>query len=353
MNSLYILFYYLAASLAMFSTPLFFLRYRNNDILAIRYLIVLIVTITYIIGMLRQDGVDYSIYFSAFYEDHTEIPDIGFQLLMLSFNSLQSPFQVMMLFIAIATILSLCRAARYFTVSFGLLFILYFLHLAVVRDFSQLRVGLAVALAIFAVTSQGKFKRGALYLLAGSVHITSLAFILSYEFCRWAGQLNSRRKQIIVMVSAVFGIFFLGSSLQYLAFLDPRIEIYLSWKSDNYGTPVGQFLTLFFQMSILALAYHTRKSWRKDEKIRTLVYLQILGIAVFIAFIDVAIFAFRISNVTLSLYPVLLISVLAHLRLRVDRYSVANISAALIWLIIGTILLSRAGSAEILKAISL
>jgi hypothetical protein len=353
MTSFYILFYYLAAGLALASTPLFFLRHRNSDLVAIRNFIILIVSITYLVGMIRQDGVDYSNYFSAFYQDHTEIPDIGFQALMFSFNSLGFPFQVMMLFIAAVTILSLRRAAKYFAISFGLLLMLYFLHLAVVRDFSQLRVGFAVALAILGVTSSGKLKRGVFYLLAGSVHFTSLAFILSYEFCRWAGQLKSRRKQIIVMVSAVSGIFFLGSSVQYLGFLDPRIEIYLSWKDENYGLPVGQFLTLFFQMSILALAYHTRKSWGKDARMQTLVFLQILGIAVFVAFIDVAIFAFRISSVTLSLYPVLLISVLAHLRLRVDGYSIANISASLIWLLVGIILISRSGSIEILKAISL
>jgi hypothetical protein len=348
----YSLFYYMAAGLGLVGSPIFFLKYKGNGLVETRIFIILVVGITYILGALRQDGVDHAGYISSYYGDYKDIPDIGFQAMMFSFNLFGLPFQAMMLFIAAVTILSLRRAAKYFSISFAPLLTLYFLHLAVVRDFSQLRIGFAVALAILGLTMSGKLLRRVFYLLAVSIHLTSVVFILSYEFCRWVIQFKSRRTQIMVMVSAVFFIFILGSLVQYLGFIDPRIEIYISWESEDYGLPVGQFLTLIFQTSILAMAYYTRKSWAQDAQMQALVFLQILGIAVFLAFMDIAIFAFRLSSVTLSIYPVLLISILSRLRLRVDGYSINNISAALIWLLVGVILILRPGSAEILRAIS-
>jgi hypothetical protein len=271
---------------------------------------------------------------------------------MFLFNSAGLPFKAMMLFIATLTILSLRSVAKYFAISFISLLTLYFLHLAVVRDFSQLRVGFAVSLAILGLTSTGKFKRWGFYLIASSIHLTILVFISAYEFCTWAVQFKSRSAQIMVMVCAVVGIFFLGSLVQYLNFIDPRIETYVSWESENYGLPVGQFLTLFFQIFILATALFSRISWEKDEKIRALVFLQILGISIFLAFIDIAIFAFRLSNVTLSLYPVLFIYILEHIRLRVNGYFINDALTVFLWLLVGISLIFRSDSVEILKAIS-
>lgn len=348
----YFIFYYIVAVLGLVGSSIFFIKYRGESLLEIKVFITFVVSITYLVGALRQGGVDYAGYVSSYYGDYTDIPDIGFQAVMFSFNSFGLPFQAMMLFIAAVTFFSLYRAANFFAIDFAPLLTLYFLHLAIVRDFSQLRIGFAIALAVLGLTSSGKFKRGFFYLVACSIHLTSIFFIILYEFCKWAVQFKSRSTQIMVMVCAVVGIFFLGSFVQYLGFIDPRIEIYISWESEDYGLPVGQFLTLIFQISILVIAYYSRKSWAQDSKIRVLVYLQILGVSVFLAFIEVAIFAFRISNVTLSIYPVLLIYILTRLRFRVDGYLINNIFAALVWLLVGTVLIFRPGSVEVLKAIS-
>ena len=308
MDVSYLLFYYIAAVLGLVCSPLFFLKYRCGSLVEIRFFIILVVSVTYLVGALRQNGVDYAVYIYSYYNDYAYIPDVGFKAVMFSFNSVGLPFQAMMLFIAALTILSLRSAAKYFSISFIPLLTLYFLHLVVVRDFSQIRVGFAVALAILGLTSSGKLKRGVFYLLAGSIHLTSLVFILSYEFCRWAVQFKSRRTQIMVMVCALVGIFFLG--------------------------------------------YYSRMLWGQDDKIRVLVFLQILGISIFLAFIDIAIFAFRLSNVTLSLYPVLLISILSRLRMRADGYLLNNTLAVFVWLLVGISLIFRPGSVEILKAVS-
>ena len=343
--------YYCVAGVALAGSWSFFLKQQNHELAAVRAIFILMLIVVYIFGMLRTGGPDFGTYARAFYGDYEIIPDVGYQVLMYLFNTIGLPYQSLMLLVAVVTIFSFRRAAKYFSISFGLLFLLYFLHLAVIRDFSQLRVGLSIALAIYGITSSGKLKRGTFYLLASSVHFSSLAFIFVYEFCRWAAKLHGSKKQVTIIVFAVLGILLLGSSVQYIGFLDPRIDLYMSWKSE-YSSPVGQYLAVLFQLSILLLAYFTRKSWQHDIRMRTLFFIQILGIAVFVAFIDIALFAFRLSSVVLSLYPVLLISVLSSLRLRVDGHSIARMLASLIFFIVGIILIFRPGSFSILELIT-
>lgn len=352
MHLTYAFLYYIAAGLALASAPLLFYRFGKNDVFLIKKIIIFIVCFVYLIGMLRQDGVDYSGYVYSYYNDHSYIPDSGFRALMFSFDSLGLPFEALMLLVGAVNILSLRRAAKYFAINFEPLFIFYFLHLAIVRDFSQLRVGFAIALAIFCVTSSGRPIRLIFLLLAGSMHLTSLAFIFSYEFCRWVALLKSQRKQIISIVGSLFGIYLIGSFVNHLIFVDPRIETYFAWNAENYGLPVGQFLILLFHISILLLACYTRESWVGDVKIRTLVFLQILGLAVFIAFANVSIFAFRLSSAVLSFYPVLLIFSLPHLRLRIKNYSISKISASIVFVLFGAVLILRPDSIEILRAIN-
>lgn len=314
---------------------------------ALKALIVLVVGATYLIGMIRQFGVDYSEYLPAFYEDSSQIPDIGFRLLMFLFGSVGLPFEIMMLFMGLLNLLSLRRVAKYFDVSFVLLLVLYFLHLAVVRDFAQLRVGFALTIALLSVTLSGNLKRSTLYLLAASIHFTSILFIIPYEYFKWLVKLKSKQKQRFFSLAAWAGIFIIGAFIQVLAFLDPRIDIYLNWNEENYGSTVGQFYSILFQLAILALAYLNRKSWLSNLQTKILVCLQITGVIIFVSFMNYSIFAFRLSNVVFSLYPVLLICLLErHLQIKYSR-----ILAAIIYVVVGFLLMSRQGSFDILQSI--
>ncbi|XHR85599.1 MAG: EpsG family protein [Gloeotrichia echinulata GP01] len=314
---------------------------------ALKAFIVLVVSAIYLIGMIRQFGVDYDSYLPAFYEDSSQIPDIGFRLLMLLFSSVGLPFEMMMLFIGVLTLLSLRRVAKYFDVSFALLLVLYFLHLAVVRDFAQIRVGFALIMDLLGITLSGNLKRSTLYLAASSIHFTSILFIIPYEYFKWLVKLKSKQKQRFFSLAAWAGILIIGIFIQALAFLDPRIDIYLNWNEENFGASVGQFYILLFHIAILALAYLTRTSWLNNLQTNTLIYLHITGIIVFASFMNYSIFAFRLSNVVLSLYPVLLISLLErHLQMKNS-----HILAAIIYIVVGLILMSRQGSFDIVQSI--
>jgi hypothetical protein len=348
MNSTYIFFYYTTASVSLLFTLLFWnSKSRNIPINVLKQFIVLVVAAIYLIGMIRQFGVDYDSYLPAFYEDSSQIPDIGFRLLMLLFHSVGLPFEIMMLFMGVLTLLSLRRVAEYFDISFVLLLVLYFLHLAVVRDFAQLRVGFALTIALLSVTLSGNLNRSMLYLTASSVHITAVFFIISYEYFKWLVNLQSKQKRLFFILAAWAGIFMMGIFIQVLALFDRRVEIYLNWNEENFGAAAGQFYILLFHIAVLALAYLTRKSWLSNLQTKTLIYLQITGVIIFLSFMNYSIFAFRLSNVVFSLYPVLLISLLErHLQMKYSR-----ILAAIIYVVVGFLLMSRQGSFDILQLI--
>lgn len=351
MNLDYVFAYYTVAVLSVLLAP--FIRWepktrsRSSGIL-LRFWIILILSITYLVGMIRQYGIDYEAYLYAFYKDSSIIPDIGFRVLMFLFHSAGFRFEVMMLSIGFFTLYSLKRVARKFDISFTLYLILYFLHLALIRDFSQLRIGLAMSIIYLAITFTGKLSRFTAYFIAVSVHATSLLFIIFYEYGMWLCRLKNPSHQKISALLSWILVFSIGSFIQVLAFLDERVDIYLNWNEEGYGAPVTQFTSLFLHLAILAIAYLTRKLWLNSFQITLLSYLQITGVVVFFSLANYAIFAFRLSNVVFSLYPVLLICLL---KKKIDKRSYFNAYfRRFVYVVVSFFLISRSGSVDILRA---
>jgi hypothetical protein len=344
MNSDYIFYYYSTAILSLSLAPLIWgLISHLRLIKFIGGLTFFAVISTYLIGMLRQDGIDYSNYLYAYYWDASDIPDVGFRVLVFLFHSAGMSFQGMMLSIGIFTLFSLRRVAKYFDINFALLLIVYFLHLAIVRDFSQIRAGIALAIIYNGLTFRRLPIRLIIYVLASSIHLTSVFFFIPYEYCKLVSQTENKKTQLLIILIPVTAIFILASNLENLFFLDARIATYLYWDQENYGQAVGQYNALFLHLSILCMAYLNKKTWENNSEIKALFYLQIVGISVFLLFSNYAIFAFRLSSAALSLYPVLFISAL----------NLKDQSKHVFWVlyvVVGLLLISRSGSLEILEA---
>ncbi|MFL0799722.1 MAG: EpsG family protein [Agarilytica sp.] len=264
----------------------------------------------YLFGMLRKDGVDIDNYLMAYYDDVTHIPDVGFQYLMLVFKTMHLPFEAMMLCIACINLYALRRVSTYYSVSFGLVLVIWFLHIAVVRDFAQLRSSVAISVALIGVTSRHGGVRWALYACAFSFHFTATIFIFCFELCSRITRIRGTFLRTAAIAGVSFSILALGYMLPFLGFLDERVEIYLSWQKEGYGAKVSSFGSLLLNFVILAAAICYRRQWQSNEKLRVLFYMQLLGVAVFVGFAGFAIFAFRLSAMVLALYPVLIASVI-------------------------------------------
>jgi hypothetical protein len=256
-------------------------------------------------------------------------------------------------FITCTTIYAIKRIAIFFQAPFPLCLLLFLSHSAVVRDFSQIRVGFAVALFIIGLTAKVRAIKCILYIFATLVHATILVAIIGYEVCQHIANLNKRRHRILLLIVINLFVVIIGQNLNNFYFIDDRVEIYLNWLSIGYGLPVNSYYQIYLHVGILLIHLLLSKKLTSIRlQLRSLVYLECLGIVFFIAFSGVAIFAYRITNVVTCLYFVLIAKSLSEFYLSKNT-SIINrwISFALGCGII-LLLLTRPGTSEILGEIS-
>ena len=219
------------------------------------------------------------------------------------------------------------------------------------RDFAQLRVGLAIYFAFLGLTSK-KFVKPFLYLLAISTHLTSIIFIFGYEGCTWVSRFRSLRKRLFVLITGAISIIIVGKMIRHLSFLDWRIETYLNWDKEGFGAKVNSMGIVYLHIFLIAITLFFRRSSINSFFVRVLLYIEVLTIVTFISFSDYAIFAFRLSNVLSSLYPVLILLILKDLKIHFGERSISTVTSFIILIILCTFLLFRPGSSEIISKIS-
>ena len=308
----YVDIYYFFAIALILSLPILYHESRNELLSIYKAYISFLIILIYIYGMLRTDGVDIENYLESYENsDSISIFDKGYMLLSRLFGFFGFPFTSVLFFSGCISIFAVHRLSKFYNLSFVLLISIFFLHTFIVRDFSQFRVGLAIAIAFIALTTGSRLK-WLLYVVAVSMHITAIVFIIAYEASLWAVNLKRQSNRILFLGACFFVILAVGLNMSYLSFLDPRIDLYLNWKREGYGLPVNSYKTVLFHTSILLICFFSRKHW--TPRMRGLVYLQCFGLAVFFAFSNISVFAHRLSNVTLSLYPVLLLLTLDSFR---------------------------------------
>lgn len=287
-------------------------------------------------------------YVAAYHGDYP-IPDPGYRVLFFALSSTGLPYEGFLVLNALLTILVVRRLSKTFSVSFELLLLVYFLHFFIVRDLSQVRIGVAISLATLGLTSERRGLRWFYYLIASSIHITSLLLIILYEAANLISQARKRNGYIFTLIVVVLlGVMRL--ILPALGGFDARVEAYTS--AEEQGAPVSDASVAAFHMLILLYAYLQRKRiFDGAPALLAIALLELFGIVIFWAFHDFQIIAFRLSGLVWSLYPVLFVAALEHHRLKIAGYSVSNISRPLVLLSIGLILISRYTTHDVLSEI--
>lgn len=266
------------------------------------YMSLLLVTVLvplYLSGMFRIGGVDIDNYLRVYLNvSASTIVDPGFNTLMYIGNFFGLSFAGFFLALGMLIMLLYARVARGFNVSFGIVLFVLVSHLIIVRDFAQFRVGLAVALALFSYTLPASWKFFG-YAFAGTIHLTTMVLIcilVYYEYFLH-NRVTKARLLFPIVVTAIF-----GALLGQLAVLDPRIALYMSWDREGYGAAVATWEQPMFIVFLLVSHQHLIHRWRL--KLDLINFSLLVGLAIFFAFSNVAIFSFRLTNVAISLYPV-------------------------------------------------
>ena len=189
--------------------------------------------------------------------------------------------------------------SKKFNASYGIVLGILILHLMIVRDFAQLRVGLAINITLYAYFINNRIKY-VLYVFAGTIHFSCLVLaglLISYKIF-----MNSKR--FYIKCIPFIGVVVLGSSLSILSQLDPRIELYMNYDRAGYGQPVSNFNQLFFVVYFLVFSIIST-----DVNKSLFIYSFALAFLIFLSFSSVSIFSYRLTNVALSLYPYFMIRI--------------------------------------------
>lgn len=339
------IYYFIAASI-IFSFPILYQANKSELLKLYRFLLLCFVVSVYVYGMARTGGADIINYLKTYNNSNIyKIFDPGYVLISDTFKYFALPFKAVLIFSGFISLFAVYRISVFFNIRFVLLLSIFFLHIFIVRDFAQFRVGLAISFALIALTSSLKTK-WLLYLVGVSIHFTTLVFIIAYEASLWASQLSRPRRRMLFLGLCISIIVIVGLNISYLSFIDPRINIYLMWDRDGYGRAVTSYNTVFFNLTILILALLSRKYW--PPKMQALVYLQMFGIVTFFAFSGVSVFAFRLANVCFSLYPVLLLMTVDSLRPYLPS---GRLLMGFLLSLLTTILLLRPGSMKLINMV--
>lgn len=257
--------------------------------------------LAYLLGMYRTFGVDFDTYEVYLGSERERVPDLGYKLLMEITYVLGLNLSEFFLLQALFSLVAIYVLAKKLNSDFIVTITLYIIHAAIVRDFSQSRTALALAIYFIALAQDRRLVYLILTALAVSVHMTLLPLVVVYHWARLAVRVE-RGQFFLVVVPAVAVLAGMAVVLPMISSLDPRIELYMSWSQDLYGNPVGSYSTLLLYMLIAAVSYRAYQV-TGDEASKVFVIMILYAAVTFIAFRHLAIFAFRLSNVVAALYP--------------------------------------------------
>ena len=274
----------------------------------------------YLNGMYRSAGIDYDTYKDAYTEQGQAIPDVGYTALTTLTHAIGIDFSSFLLLQGLFTLSALWIAARARDADVLVVIVVYLLHLAVVRDLSQSRIGLAVAIFLVGQCRERSLPRALLYVAAASVHITVIVLMIVCTSARLTGRLRPCVQVLVVylpiLAFALFGVLLLQSA----AWVDPRIELYLSWDEAAYGAPLESFGALVRTALVIGVYLLAAKRLH-GLQVRDFIVMELAGAAILIGFAQFSIFAARLANVAVSLYPIGLGIVAMALQARRDRRS--------------------------------
>ena len=259
--------------------------------------------IVYLVGMHRIAGTDYENYLAAYTDQGQPIPDLGYTALTGLMREVGVDFSTFLLLQGIFTLAALWVVSKAKGADPVVVLVVYLLHLAIVRDLSQSRIGLAVAIYLLGQTRQRVEPKILLYLFALSIHITVVVLMFIWAYATLTSRLKLSRQVFLLylplLVFAVYG----GALLDVASAFEPRVAIYLAWDDDAYGAPLASFGALFRTIPIVGVFCLAAIRF-KEIRLREYIVLELAGAAILFGFAEFSIFSARLSNVAISMYPI-------------------------------------------------
>ena len=207
--------------------------------------------------------------------------------------------------------------SKYFNVPFYLISPLFLTSVIIVRDFSQLRVGLAIYLALLLVCRKRPLPvYVSAFLLVGSIftHISSLFFFLSYYFAKLVSSTKSKRQFLLYTILISLFFYLLINSISLFSFIDPRISLYLNWQRAGYGISRPEYLLILiysiislFSLPLISQTFRTPETFISSQ-LRLLFVLNSISCFILLAsFTAPSIFVMRLYSLSATLTPLFIV----------------------------------------------
>lgn len=292
-----ILVYIVALLLAL--SPNFKIReYFSNPL----YLIILLPPICYYFyGMIRTDGVDFNTYLNYF-DDTDLINDYIFKLIVNIMNYFSINLTTFFAIQALVTVYAIYKLSYIYKASFVLVLCIFLIHSAVVRDFSQSRIALAVSCIFLIYSSNSMIKKYVFAILAIGIHLSSIFPLLIFYFCDKIVNLSKAKILIIIIVISILSLLIRSEIFFIISLFDPRVDAYINWNTEYYGAQVNNFNNLIFNILLSFIGYVSFYVTKDIIYFKFSLYV-LLGIIFFFILSDTSIFAYRLTHLTTIFYP--------------------------------------------------
>ena len=277
------------------------------------FLCLLLFILTLFAG-LRMGNPDYYVYDEIFkgiaHNQDFASADIGFNFLCWLLSFLSSNSLIMFLSVAgIAVALNLNSFQKYSPL-FLVCVLYYFVHLYVLKEMIQIRAGLASAICVYSIRYliDNKYKKGLLFIgMAMSIHLTSIVWLLVLFVQKY--RLSVKALKRFFLISLFIGwVYPLGHLVKLFAGgIDERLSMYIAYGDGGYAATLGIFSNpaAIKSILILLLAFIFCERLKVHKYFQVVLYAYVIGTCWLMLFNDFAIIGARMSNILLSVEPVL------------------------------------------------
>lgn len=286
--------------------------YMKDMQMRVTMYIVLLIVLIFFAGF-RRDNPDWHQYSFIFKEvvNHREgSHDGGFNAIVHACTYLTTEPLLMFLVTALIAVIlngiSMCRYTQYFFTAL----LLYFCHNYCLKEMIQIRVGLASSICLFSLFYLYNKRLRVFFILmliAVSIHLTSAIFILAYFSYKF---LDKRTLLFCVVVALMIGVFTpLGAVLKTVLGIDERLDSYIAYGDDGYAQSLGIWTNLNTVKSLIVFMglYHYYDTLATKCKYFEIMFkCYVAGLCWLICFNDFAIIGARMSNILMSVEPILL-----------------------------------------------
>jgi hypothetical protein len=301
-----------------------FIYYKQNKLLK-EILFIIILYILVILSGLRYGYVDYFSYINI-YNLTPEISDFfntellgnihseyGYLFINSIFKTLNLNYTFLFVFISTLTLSLSIGSIKKYSPYFMLSILLYFAHHFVHRDMILIRTGLASAIILFSyryIISK-KYKTFILcILLASLIHKGALMVFLAFLMYL----IGFKRKILfIILIISIFIAYYGGIAnilmgyLKSIGYLPDSIDVYYTYKSQEYNKPLGLFNPTTIKgifLIIFSMYYYSTLDYM-HKYFKFIFYSYYSSVIWLLIFSDFSIFAGRIATF-LSLGEVIL-----------------------------------------------